>query len=181
MSAISLHSVRYRTLRRTGKTRKTESGGAMADQQAMMLAYYEEHQCSKQWRGFLLALAEEFEDQLGAPELRGLMTRIGERFARATALPPCETLEQLTEAINETWVLLDWGWVTIEDDADHLAIRHACAPLRAAFGKSGAAWAPAFLEGVYQHWFSVLGIDPVLRVREAGCGDDGMLEFRLGR
>ncbi|MCY0387542.1 cellulose synthase [Robbsia sp. Bb-Pol-6] len=153
----------------------------MVDQQAMMLGYYEEHQCSKQWRGFLLALAEEFEEQLGASELRGLMTRIGERFARATALPPCETLEQLTEAINETWVLLDWGWVTIEDDADYLAIRHACAPLRAAFGKGGAGWAPAFLEGVYQHWFSVLGIDPVLRVREAPGVDDGVLEFRLGR
>jgi len=153
----------------------------MIDQQAMMLGYYEEHHCSQQWRGFLAALAEEFEDQLGTPELRGLMGRIGERFARATTLPTCETLDELTEAINTSWMTLDWGWVSIEDDADHLAIHHACAPLRSAFGEEGMNWAPAFLEGVYQHWFSVLGIDPALRVREVAGVNNGVLEFRLGR
>jgi hypothetical protein len=153
----------------------------MSDQQSIMLDYYEGHQCSTQWGSFLLAMAEEFEDQLGAPELRALMARIGERFARATSLPACETLDQLTDAINAVWSVLDWGQVGIADDADYLVISHACSPLRAAFGRHALAWTPAFLESVYQHWFSVLGIDPALRVREVASAHDGILEFRLGR
>jgi hypothetical protein len=153
----------------------------MMDVGASMLAYYEEQQCSKQWRGFLGALADEFEDQLGEQKLRALMGRVGERFAIATTLPACETMDELNLVINDVWRELNWGWVVIEDDADHLVILHACAPLAGAFGREGLAWAPGFLEGVYQHWFSVLGIDPALRIREIPGSDDGVLTFRLGR
>jgi hypothetical protein len=152
----------------------------MIDQQ-MMLAYYEEHRCSTQWRMFLSSMAEEFEEQLGTPDLRSLMSKIGERFARATTLPACETLDQLVDAINGIWGMLDWGLVSIGDDADYLSILHANAPLSAAFGPKALSWTPAFLEGVYQHWFSVLGIDPALRVREFAGAHEGMFEFRLSR
>jgi hypothetical protein len=156
----------------------------MTDSQKSILSYYESRQCSSQWRGFLGVLAEEFEGQLGVPELRELMRRIGERFARRAALRACDTLQDLELAINAIWAAQDWGWVQVLDGADYLAIRHYCSPLRAAFGAESASWASAYLEGVYQQWFNALGVNASLqlRVREALQADaDGALEFRLAR
>ena len=152
--------------------------------QKSILSYYENRQCSTQWRSFLGVLAEEFEGQLGVPELRELMRRIGERFARTAVLGACETVRDLEAAINSVWAARDWGWVQVFDGDDYLAIRHYCSPLRTAFGEASASWASGYLEGVYQQWFNALGVNASLqlRVREALQADaDGALEFRLAR
>ena len=58
---------------------------------AMTLDYLLDRQISSQWRGVLVALAEEFDTQIGRDELRQLMQRVGRRFAAAHPLPSCGT------------------------------------------------------------------------------------------
>ena len=154
-----------------------------------ILAYYGDRQVSSQWRDLLRAMADEFDTQLGVPELRALMGRIGERFAAGKPLGPCATLDDLELALNRVWSALDWGWVEIVDLSGHLAVRHYCAPLEAAFGAKAAIWASAFLEGAYQRWFLDLGAGERLAVRQVepsptlDVGGVGHLfyEFRLAR
>jgi hypothetical protein len=153
---------------------------AMSEPQQAAL-YYENRRCAPQWRDFLGALAEEFEGQLKTPQLRELLRNIGERFGRRHALVECHTLDDLEVAINSVWDELDWGCVQIDDAGDYLAVRHLCAPLRAAFGSPAMNWVPAYLEGVYQQWFNTLGVDPALRIREVPSDVEGALEFRLQR
>lgn len=170
------------------ENKKTAGGRMPYGQKDMMgtqeasLEYFQQHRCALQWRDFLGALAEEFDEQLQTPELRALASRIGERFARRLPLPHCETLEDLHHGINEVWSRLDWGWVEIGDAGDYIEIAHHCAPLTAALGEASRAWSPAFLEGVYQQWFNELGIDPALRVRQETSEEQGAsLWFRLAR
>jgi hypothetical protein len=156
----------------------------MTDQEST-LSYHAERQCSAQWRGFLQALSAEFEGQLEQADLRGIMSRVGERFAKSAALGDCQTLDDLELEVNRVWFNRDWGWVKITEAPTHLAIHHHCAPLAAAFGDGALNWAPAFLEGAYQEWFSGLGAAPDVRVRQAGGGAAAVagapLEFRLAR
>ncbi|MDR5838472.1 cellulose biosynthesis protein BcsD [Caballeronia sp. LZ034LL] len=135
---------------------------------------------SRQWRGLLSALADEFEAQIGRTELRQLMHRVGSRFADARPLPSCNSTAELAEALNVQWRDTDWGFVELADERDHLSIVHYCAPLPA-FGESALAWTPAFLEGAYQQWLAALGAQG-LAVRQASeFGDDTAIEFRLAR
>src|SRR5580692_10779037 len=131
-----------------------------------MLAYYGDRQVSAQWRDMLRALADEFDTQLGVPELRALMARIGDRFARAKPLGACATIDDVEIALNRVWMPLDWGWAEIADLSDDLRVRHFCAPLEAAFGTNAAVWASAFLEGTYQRWFFELGAGDQLALRQ---------------
>lgn len=153
----------------------------MTEEVQRTLNYYAGKQCSIQWRDFLNALADEFAAQFDIERLRALMKRIGERFALARPLEPASTLDDLETAINRVWTSLDWGWARIVDVTDHLGIRHHCVPLDAAFGTGAAAWSSAFLQGVYQQWFSALGIDPALAVRQSDTGVAGVYEYRLSR
>ncbi|MDR5735643.1 cellulose biosynthesis protein BcsD [Caballeronia sp. LZ025] len=143
--------------------------------------YLLDRQISRQWRGLLSSLADEFEAQIGGAELRQLMHRVGNRFADASPLPPCASTADLADALNAVWREADWGFVELSDARDHLRIVHYCAPLRA-FGESALAWTPAFLEGAYQHWLSALGAEG-LAVRQHGgigeTGGDAAIEFRL--
>jgi hypothetical protein len=142
--------------------------------------YLLERQISLQWRGVLLALAEEFEAQIGHDELRMLMQRVGRRFAAANSLGDCGTTAELAGALNAFWERTDWGFVELTDEPEYLRIVHHCAPLLA-FGAAALAWAPAFLEGAYQGWLSELGAQG-LTVAQAGEFDaDASVEFRLGR
>jgi hypothetical protein len=134
--------------------------------QGAELDYLHGRLCIPQWRDFLRAQAEEFRDHLSAAELRGLMHRIGLRFASLHTLPPCASIAALRDAMNGVWQALDWGLVELEDqDAAALLIEHICSPLSAAFGESHLDWTPAFLEGVYQGWMSAAGAGETLQVR----------------
>jgi hypothetical protein len=137
-------------------------------------------QCSRQWTGFLKALATEFSTQIDLSELRSLMNRIGTRFGVQTSLPPCVSVEEVQLAMNVIWRDMDWGWVEIEESDHALCIMHFCTPISAAFGQDMQDWTPAFLEGVYQQWLLALGASDSLRVRQVAQIDEfGRIDFRL--
>lgn len=142
--------------------------------------YLLERQLSAQWCGFLTALADEFEAQLGPDELRQLFNRVGRRFAHAQPLAPCASTAELVHALNAVWMANDWGVVELADEPEYLRIVHSCAPL-AAFGANALEWTPAFLEGAYEQWLSEMGAEG-LSVRQASHLDDSAsIEFRLSK
>ncbi|TKC81507.1 cellulose synthase [Trinickia terrae] len=143
-----------------------------------IVSYFAEQQPSTQWRDFLTALAEEFDAQLDAAQLRQLMARVGERFAAAHAIEACDSLDTLAAALNAIWSRLDWGFVDLVETDDHLAIQHFCAPL-AAFGPNAHAWTPGFLEGAYQYWLRELGAGSELTLTQLRVENPLALEFRL--
>lgn len=147
-----------------------------------IIEYLTDRQCSRQWKGFLGAMADEFGSQLDTNALRELMQRLGARFAAQFELAPCSTLDELQFAMSKVWVSLDWGWAMLDEQPDHIRIIHNCAPLRAAFGQDALAWTPAFLEGVYQRWFLQQGAADALAVSQSSAPDDsGCIEYRLAR
>lgn len=157
-----------------------KAGKSMVDQ--TILEYLGDRQASRQWKGFLTALVQEFASQLSESDLRALMHRVGRRFAGQSALEACRTVDDLQFAMSKVWMANDWGWVTVEEEADSLRLNHNCSPLRAAFGQHASSWAPAFLEGAYQQWFEQLGSGEHLTVRQTSEMDVlGCVEFRLGR
>ncbi|ARP79415.1 hypothetical protein CAL12_00305 [Bordetella genomosp. 8] len=134
--------------------------------QGAELEYLHGRLCTPQWRDFLRAQAEEFRAHLSTDELRGLMHRIGARFAALYPLPACGSIAELRDAMNAAWKPLDWGLVELADQDDAaLLIEHLCSPLSAAFGPGELDWTPAFLEGVYQGWMSAAGAGDTLQVR----------------
>ena len=88
-----------------------------------LLDGYRERACARQWRGFLRAMAAEFDQALPEEESARLMARIGQRFADAHALPPVATVEALQAAVNAVWTDCEWGWAAFEERPDyaHLA------------------------------------------------------------
>jgi hypothetical protein len=145
-----------------------------------VLDYLLDHNISPQWRGLLMALAAEFEAQIGVDELRQLMNRIGSRFAAASPLGACETTVDLSDALNERWCDAQWGFVSLADEPRQLRIVHHCAPLKA-FGAHALAWTPAFLEGAYQTWLAALGGEGLSVTQASDVDEHGTIEFRLSR
>lgn len=145
-----------------------------------VLDYLLDHQISPQWRGVLTALASEFEAQIGLADLRQLMFRIGQRFARAHPLGACASTPELAAALNQCWRTAQWGYVELADEAQYLRITHYCAPLPA-FGTAALSWTPAFLEGAYQAWLSALGASGLEVTQSSEFGIDSGIEFRLAR
>ena len=147
---------------------------------AALLDYFAQQQTSVQWRGFLAALAQEFDSQLETSQLRQLMARIGARFASSHPALGCATLDDFAAFLNGLWTSLDWGYVNLTERDEYLLIEHCCAPL-GAFGEEAGRWTPAFLEGAYQTWLSALGAQGLSVVQTSAFGEDSSLEFRLGR
>lgn len=145
-----------------------------------LLDHYRLQACSSQWRGFVLAMAEEFMEALPEADLARLMTRIGERFARAHPLPQAVSLEDLERSANVLWSTLAWGQVRFQDQGDGVRIEHLAAPLTALLA-SQAGWAPAFLQGVYRQWFSQAGMLPALDVQPAAGGSADVSCYVLAR
>lgn len=146
-----------------------------------VLDFYRSQACSRQWRGFLLAMAEEFDGALPEAELSRLMARIGERFGRARPLPAVATLEALQSAANAVWADAEWGTVAFDEHPGEVTIRHLAAPLTALLG-SGARWAPGFLEGVYREWFRAAGMLSQLDIRAVPETGNGLVTtYRLSR
>lgn len=138
-------------------------------------------QCSRQWRGFLQALAAEFTQVLSNDELRELMFRVGERFASANPLGPCATLPELQQRMTDVWRDADWGWVALVQLQGQLSITHHCAPLVAGMDENNIGWSLGFLQGVYQKWFDAAGAN-ALRVTPGEPIDTwGSASFFLSR
>lgn len=145
--------------------------------------YLEDVQCSKQWQGFLAALAAELEAQAAEDELRALMKRVGFRVVSDWPAFECGSLEELQSAVNAIWRDMDWGWVEMLDKGDHIKLAHHAAPLRAVFGDAALPWVSAVLEGVYGELFSRMGADDALAMQRlpAEPDDAGDLRFYFGR
>ena len=144
--------------------------------------YLLDRRCDRQWKDFLGAMSAEFAAQLSVADLRLLLRKIGERFARQTALPACATLDDIRDAANRIWSEIDWGHVEMREADGYLSLVHHCAPLKAAFGDDALAWSPAYLEGVYQQWFVSCGAGSDLRVAQASDADGaGTIEYRLSQ
>ncbi len=124
---------------------------------SMEPAYIHHLQCSRQWRGFLAAQAEEFASALPPQELATLMARIGMRFAAKHPLSARDTVQNLQDAINHAWSALDWGVAELGQSPAGMEITHRFSPLAAAFGEPHADWATGFLQGAYQQWFDAAG------------------------
>jgi len=148
-----------------------------------VLSYYEHRTCSAQWMEFNRAFAAELSAGLPPEDIRQLFRRIGERIAQALPVERCDTVEQLRAGFNARWNAIDWGFATLQEEADHLRIVHACSPLAMAFGPDTEDWAGGFFEGAYQTWFSAQGTPPELRVQAEAAPADGSSQvmLRLGR
>ncbi|RQS05931.1 cellulose biosynthesis protein BcsD [Burkholderia sp. Bp8998] len=145
-----------------------------------ILEHLLERGASLQWRGFLEALAGEFADQLDRDELRQLMSRVGMRFAAAHPLGPCESTDDLANALNARWRDAQWGYAELSDEHEFLRIVHYAAPLRA-LGAGHLAWSSAFLQGAYQGWFDSVGAAGLRVVQDAVPQDDSRIELRIAR
>lgn len=126
-----------------------------------LLDQYRLQACSPQWRGFVLAMAAEFAEALPEADVARLMARIGERFARAHALPPVQSLAELEDAANAVWSCLSWGVVRLHEHSTEVVVEHVAAPLTAVLAQHGG-WNLSFLEGVYRVWFREAGMLPSL-------------------
>lgn len=147
------------------------------------LAYYSQQQCSEQWRVFITALADELTAQMALAERRQLMHALGERMATKLTHSNVNTLAELEKSINELWSQMQWGYVSLYEQADSIGLTHFCSPLRHAFGADAMQWAPALLQGVYARWFSAFGAGDDLQLRQVAPaqGGDDAIEFKLGR
>ena len=149
---------------------------------APLIHYVRELQADPSWTPFLGTLGQELEAQLAPADLRVLMARVGQRFAASYPLGASATLPELQVAMNERWSAMRWGLVSLEESSGFLRVNHQLSPLVAVLGETSASWSAAFLEGVYQAWFTAMGIDPALKIRQAAEPDAlGSVEFRLER
>ncbi len=146
------------------------------------LEYFIKQRCSVQWQVFLNAFATEFGQQIPVAELRVLMARLGTSMAQAIVAPVGDTISQLQESINSIWFDMDWGWVRLVEKEDGLYIEHHISPLKNAFGEEALSWTPAILEGMYAHWFSLMGAGAELQLSQVQSAkpDTQLLVFRFG-
>lgn len=139
---------------------------------------YRDRGCSRQWRGFVRAMAEEFAAELPVHELPVLMGRIGLRFARAHPLRESVSLAEVESAANGIWSEHEWGVCRLIERADCVEILHACAPINVALADD---WSDGFLEGVYEGWFRQLGMLAGLAVRATPPASADLRRFQLAR
>ena len=144
--------------------------------------YLTQRLCARQWKGFLNVLGTELSEQLSQDALRLFFFRMGTRFASENPIAAAESVPDMQAAMTSVWDDLDWGTVTLVEVDAALVITHYCSPLVAAFGPATQASTPAFLEGVYQQWFTQLGSSEILRVKQVSDPDEfGSIEYRLAR
>ncbi|WP_158529620.1 cellulose biosynthesis protein BcsD [Parvibium lacunae] len=144
-----------------------------------LLGYFSKLGYSKSWSPFLMALSTEFSQQLSELELRTLMRRVGVAMAEREALPPCDALPAVEQAINEVLEKMSWGVVSVQDLGHSLNIKHAACPLVNAMGQNSRPWVGGILEGLYQAWFKALGAQDALVVKQIGEYNDLRREFEF--
>ncbi|HYG05899.1 MAG TPA: hypothetical protein VD865_05750 [Stenotrophomonas sp.] len=135
--------------------------------------------CSRQWLGFVRAMAEEFAAELPDHELATLMARIGRRFAQGHPIGGCAALDEVEAAANRIWADSDWGQCRLQEQPGSVEISHAAAPLTVAL--PGRDWADGFLAGVYEGWFQQLGMLAGLAVSPQPPAAPDLRRLRLAR
>lgn len=138
--------------------------------------YYEQQQCSIQWKAFLSAFSTEFSSKGEMKDLRAFMHQLGRTMAAGFVVADGSSLQALEDCMNAVWMQLNWGWVQLTEEADSLMVAHHASPLKIAFGVEALEWSPALLEGAYAHWFEGLGMDKSLKLSQRGMPlEDGQL------
>jgi hypothetical protein len=150
---------------------------------AASLAWMARRGVAPQWRAFLRALVETLDTNL-APESRdSLLRAVGARLAGTAPLPPCDSLEDLSAAMNRALLGWDWGHVAVTADgaASALYLTHRCAPAVGCEGDAEGAWIGAVLEGLFTAWIAGQpGADSSLPARVTAAAA-GRIELRYGR
>lgn len=144
--------------------------------------YFREQQVSLQWLPVLRALAAELESRESPEVLRSLFSAMGQRLASEAGaqLGDPDTLAELQQSLNDFWSQMNWGWVTLTEQAGSLEILHHAAPLAEAFGDEALVWSCGFLEGFYQATCQGLGAQASLSVQWVDMADEGStLVFEL--
>ncbi|MBD7922600.1 hypothetical protein JR064_20465 [Xanthomonas sp. CFBP 8703] len=136
--------------------------------------------CSRQWRGFLRALAQEFAAELSTEDLALLMARIGRRFAGEHPIGACATLDEVQAGVNRVWEGMEWGYARFEEQADRVDLAHVGSPLQIALAGETAG-ADGFLEGVYHAWFEQAGMLAGLGIRAVPAVEEDVRRFVLCR
>ncbi len=140
------------------------------------ILYYEEQQCSMQWKYFLRAFSAEFASKGDVKDLRAFMYQLGRTMAAGFDVSDGSSLQALEACMNQVWASMNWGWVELVEEADALVVAHHAAPLKVAFGADAMDWTPALLEGIYAQWFEALGMDKSLRLMQRdGAYEEGQL------
>lgn len=134
---------------------------------------------SPQWAGFLGVLSDELQSQLSEGEYRALLVRLGGRFAQAYELPPCESLQEIENAVNKIWSQFQWGYAVLSDYGRQLHISHHACPLPAAL-QVDASLASGFMEGAYAAWLLAAGSPDELELRQMPASGQPMhMAFEL--
>lgn len=145
--------------------------------------YFRGQMVQLQWHPFLRAMAAQMAQHADAQALHALFAGVGQRFAvdAKDFFADIHALTQLQEGLNDFWGRMQWGWVTLREEAGCVEISHYAAPLAEAFGDECLQWSVGFLEGFYQSVFGILGATESMTVRARDHLDDGLhLRFRLG-
>jgi hypothetical protein len=142
--------------------------------------YFRGQMVQLQWHPFLRAMAQQADTQT----LHTLFIGVGQRFAADAQgfFVDIRVLSQLQAELNDFWGRMQWGWVTLREEAGCVEISHHAAPLAEAFGDECLQWSVGFLEGFYQRIFGTLGAAESMTVRAHEHLDNGLhLRLRLGR
>ncbi|ASK33680.1 hypothetical protein CEK62_04385 [Alcanivorax sp. N3-2A] len=153
----------------------------MADNSAYQhrdLVYFQERQCSSQWRLFLQMLLKELSDKAGSDESLDFLRQVGTRMAESLPMREQDTLQGLEAAINQHWRAMDWGWCALLAEADRIRIVHGAWP-RVSHGPAWPLAIASTLEGAYDFWLKRQGGGAV-SVRTLRAEEGGALEFCYG-
>jgi hypothetical protein len=103
-------------------------------------------------------------DSAGEHDGCAFMRHVGRRMANELGTPSASTLEALEETINNQWLGMDWGWVTLTTDGRSLTLTHGAYPGAGGGSSQWQAAMAALLEGLYEAWLVVLGEGAPLKV-----------------
>lgn len=131
------------------------------------LEYFLDQPGDVEWSDFLTALGESLSAQMSVADVRAFFSVLGQRMARSHPIQ-ADTVEAMQAAVNVYFADRGWGFSEFSDVDDALQIKHACAPIRRAFGKAGLAYSPAILEGMYSEWLGQLGAGDTLKLTQVG-------------
>jgi hypothetical protein len=151
---------------------------------AQLESYFRGQQVSLQWLPMLRALATEMAQHTSTEDLRFLFFKVGQRFAGDTGdfFESVQSLTELEDGLNDFWMRINWGWIELKEEEEHIEIAHYACPLAEAFGDEALPWSVGLLEGFYESVFHVLGASDDIVVREVKDASNGMhVVLRFGR
>jgi len=137
---------------------------------------------SAQWRDALGSLATRLAAAAGDETTRQILREVGQDVADKHPLPPCDSLDDLGQAMSEAMGRIDWGFARAEEGERHLIITVAAYP-QVPGSEPALGLVVAMLEGMIGRWMENQGGGPMLSARYAGKGEGALapLTFHYGQ